>query len=49
MRGWPSQVQIVHCETSAMRELAERIKVSYELVKRYIEIVIPWVWADSTG
>ena len=41
MRGWPSQVRIVHGETSAKRELAERIEASYRLVKRDVEIVIP--------
>ena len=41
MRGWPSQVRIVHGETDAKRELAERIEASYRLVQRDVEIVIP--------
>ena len=41
MRGWPSQVRIVHGETDAKRELAERIEASYQLAKRDVEIVIP--------
>lgn len=41
MRGWPSQVRIVHGETSAKRELAERIEASYRVAKRNVDIVIP--------
>lgn len=41
MRGWPSQVRIVHGETSTKHELAERIEASYRLAKRDVEIVIP--------
>ncbi len=41
MRLWPSQVRIVHGETSAKRELAERIEASYRLVQRDVDIVIP--------
>jgi metallo-beta-lactamase family protein len=41
MRGWPGQVRIVHGETDAKRELAERIEASYRLVQRDVEIVIP--------
>lgn len=41
MRGWPSQMRIVHGETRAKRELAERIEASYRFAKRDVEIVIP--------
>nr|WP_298138182.1 MBL fold metallo-hydrolase RNA specificity domain-containing protein [uncultured Pseudomonas sp.] len=41
MRGWPGQVRVVHAESSAKREFAERIEASYQLAKRDIEIVIP--------
>nr|WP_298113561.1 MBL fold metallo-hydrolase [uncultured Pseudomonas sp.] len=41
MRGWPTQVRIVHGEADAKRGLAEGIEASYRLAKRDVEIVIP--------
>ncbi|SDH17574.1 metallo-beta-lactamase family protein [Pseudomonas benzenivorans] len=41
MRQWPSQVRIVHGETGAKRELAERIKAQYRQAERNVEVVIP--------
>lgn len=41
MRNWPSQVRIVHGETSAKRELGERIKAHYRQAQRNLELIIP--------
>jgi metallo-beta-lactamase family protein len=41
MRDWPSQVRIVHGETSAKHELGERIKALYKQAQRNLELLIP--------
>ncbi len=41
MRQWPSQVRIVHGESSAKREFAERIEARYRQAKRPVDVVIP--------
>jgi metallo-beta-lactamase family protein len=41
MRGWPSQVRIVHGETSAKRELGERLQALYKQAQRNLELLIP--------
>ncbi len=41
MRGWPSQVRIVHGERSAKRELGERLKALYKKAQRNLELLIP--------
>lgn len=41
MRHWPSQVRIVHGETGAKREFAERIEVQYRQAQRSVEVIIP--------
>ncbi|MDX1722549.1 MAG: MBL fold metallo-hydrolase [Pseudomonas sp.] len=41
MRHWPSQVRIVHGETSAKHELGERLKALYKQAQRNLELIIP--------
>lgn len=41
MRGWPSQVRIVHGESGAKRELGERLKALYKKAQRNLELLIP--------
>ena len=41
MRDWPSQVRIVHGETSAKHELGERLKALYKQAQRNLELLIP--------
>ncbi|WP_025165592.1 MBL fold metallo-hydrolase [Pseudomonas taeanensis] len=41
MRDWPSQVCIVHGETSAKHELGERLKALYRQAQRNVELLIP--------
>ena len=41
MRDWPSQVRIVHGETSAKHELGERLKGLYKQAQRNLELLIP--------
>lgn len=47
MRIWPSQVRIVHGETSANRELGERLKVLYRQAQREVELLIPGGASDA--
>ncbi|WPC06767.1 MBL fold metallo-hydrolase [Pseudomonas benzenivorans] len=41
MRDWPSQVRIVHGETSAKREFSERLQTLYRQDRRNLELLIP--------
>ena len=41
MREWPSEVRIVHGESSAKHELGERLKALYKQAQRNLELSIP--------
>lgn len=47
MRGWPSQVRIVHGESGAKRELGERLKALYKKAQRNLELLIPGSTNDA--